>query len=274
MMTNTVNDLVDKVETIERFDYRPSRELREYSDGTKPLPGKRRMVWKTRGRGLLTQLGTATGHRPVVEVTDDQVITWCSLLDPNRAKSQRWALAVTVDALPLILAPLDDQPSPTFALEQYLAIVKGIGDLRARVRQAAGRDKGKNAPPATALREIVGLVLEVDGKGGHVVTDRAVRDAAHEIRSWRSQARIALGYDVEIIRLRERHCLECRGWLYVRKDASSDVWCRPPNIVVAGPEREGEPFPVRWIESCGAIWPRSTWLQLLPDIRPDERTAS
>lgn len=275
-----VNEFVVKVETDERFSYQPSRDHPAYADGKKPLPKTPvRRRWKTSDRGLLDQAAIAAGQRPAVQAKVTVGVTWCNLA--TRHEFRRLVQVASVDAQPLVetAAPLGGRPDggrsrsgkpgsrppgSTQVLEEYLLIVAGVDQLRRRVRRAAGRTAGARVPTDQALREIVGMLLEVDGKGLPVISEKEVDHVGHELRAWRSSARIALGYDVEIIQLPKRHCLECGGKLFVRKDASSDVWCRPTGGFVEGPALEGEPFPVRH-QSCGFAWPRHTWIQLLQD---------
>lgn len=267
--------------------------------------------WKTRERGLLEQLSRGIGDHPSVRVRAEQltVVSWCNLR--SRKVRHALVLAESVSATKLLDAapvsavapstaaasdrattswrtstaneasirpaggrsrkPGSRPPGSLSVLEEFVLVVTGIQTLRADVRRAAGRTAGGRVGPATALREVVDLLREVDGRGEPVVPEALVDRALRLLRSWRSTSRVALGYDIEVIELPHRHCLECGGKLVVRKDASSDVWCRPlDGRYIQGPALEGQPWPIPH-ESCGAVWPRNTWIQLLQDHPYDER---
>ncbi|MFV2172304.1 DNA polymerase beta superfamily protein [Actinomadura sp. LOL_016] len=149
----------------------------------------------------------------------------------------------------------------TSAPELHDAIRRGIDRLRADLRAAAERTWGGRKAPSDALREIVGLVAEVDDDTAH--------DAVRRARGWVTAARIHLRYDAPIVRLRELVCGQCRGDLHVRADASTAVWCAGhPAIEVLGPTLLGGdwgPVEYRAEPGCGERYPRGSWIRLLED---------
>lgn len=173
----------------------------------------------------------------------------------------------------------------TSATDLLLTIQDGTAELRAHLRAAADRTRGAKVRTSTALRELVGLALEVD-------TDTAV-DAVWAVRGWVSAARVLLAYDAPVLVLRDLYCRECRGALHARADASTAVWCvgRPRTAVlgpagrvtVEGPALEGAEWPVRladpWgpvvypaYDSCGETYGRGAWVGLLAQAAKERRS--
>ncbi|TDD37856.1 hypothetical protein E1287_07305 [Actinomadura sp. KC06] len=150
----------------------------------------------------------------------------------------------------------------TSAVELYDDIRRGIDRLRRDLRQAAGRTWGGRKAPSDALRECVGLLLDVD--------DDTARDAVHQVRGWVSTCRIRLGYDAPIVKLRDLVCGQCGGTLHVRADASTAVWCAGyPTAHVTGPGWPGDEWgPVEYPAEpgCGERYPRGSWIKLLEDV--------
>lgn len=147
----------------------------------------------------------------------------------------------------------------TSAVELYDDIRRGIDRLRRNLRAAAGRTWGGRKAPSQALRECVGLVLDVD--------DDTAQDAVRLVRSWVSTCRIHLGYDAPIVRLKDLVCGSCGGDLHVRADASTAVWCAGhPAAHVHGPGLPGTEWgPVEYPAEpgCGERYPRGSWIRLL-----------
>jgi hypothetical protein len=163
----------------------------------------------------------------------------------------------------------------TSATDLLADIITGTARLRAWLGSAAGRPAGAARTTSGALRELVGLVLEVDDE----TADRTIAT----VRGWVNTARVLLGYDAPVVALRDAHCRICRGELHVRADASTAVWCagRPETrvhgparwIPVEGPARAGEDWPIGYAEEwpvvypayegCGATYPQGSWITLL-----------
>ncbi|MFE9099864.1 hypothetical protein [Actinomadura geliboluensis] len=87
------------------------------------------------------------------------------------------------------------------------------------------------------------------------------------VRGWVSTARIFLGYDAPIVRLKDLVCGQCGGDLHVRADASTAVWCAGhPALQVHGPALPGADWPpVEYPPEpgCGERHPRGSWIRLL-----------
>ncbi|MCQ0012671.1 hypothetical protein [Actinomadura madurae] len=149
----------------------------------------------------------------------------------------------------------------TSAVELYDEIRRGIDRLRRDLRQAARRTWGGRKASSEALRECVGLLLDVD--------DDTARDTVRTVRSWVSTCRIHLGYDAPIVKLRDLVCGQCGGDLHVRADASTAVWCAGhPAAYVHGPGWPGDDWgPVEYPAEpgCGERYPRGSWIRLLED---------
>lgn len=138
----------------------------------------------------------------------------------------------------------------TAAFDLLTDITAGAVALHARLSRIDPKTSRKTTPGA--LRSIVGLSLTAD--------DTDVGRAAKTVRSWVTAANVLLRYEAPISQLHVV-CPDCHGRLWVRSDASSDVWCAGPGRV-HGPPLEDAPFPV-YYGGCGAAWPRGMWLDLL-----------
>lgn len=154
----------------------------------------------------------------------------------------------------------------TTAVEMHDDIRRGVDRLRRDLRAETGQDWGGRKATAAALRELVGLLPDVD--------EATARWTVARVRGWVSAARIMLGYDAPIVRLRDVVCGICEGDLHVRADASTAVWCaghRPRRV--AGPELPGADFPVVYpeVEPCGERYPRGSWIKLLERAEAAQR---
>lgn len=102
----------------------------------------------------------------------------------------------------------------------------------------------------------------VSGYGSLVEVALADEDLGKQVAAYLrrlvARARIAAGYDVRIVTLRDIVCPECGSDLRVRTDASSAVWCSGNAL---GQDDEDE------LEECGLTWPRHTWISLLETAR-------
>ncbi|NEA21599.1 hypothetical protein [Actinomadura bangladeshensis] len=147
----------------------------------------------------------------------------------------------------------------TSAVELYDDIRRGIDRLRCDLRAAAGRTWSGRKAPTEALRECVGLLLDVD--------DDTAKAAVQQVRGWVSTCRIFLGYDAPIVKLRDLVCGQCGGGLHVRADASTAVWCAGhPPVPVEGPALPGVDWPpvkLPAVPGCGERYPRGSWIRLL-----------
>ncbi|WP_433330042.1 hypothetical protein [Spirillospora sp. CA-294931] len=156
----------------------------------------------------------------------------------------------------------------TGALELHDDIRRGVDQLRRDLRAAAGKSWGGRKAPEAALTECVGLLLDVD--------DDTAREAVRRVRAWVSTARIVLGYDAPIVRLRDVVCGECGGELHVRADASTAVWCAGhPATWCYGPGLPGTEwgaveYPA--LEGCGERYPRGAWIKLLEQSEKDKES--
>lgn len=204
-LADLVNELVGEVRTSERFT----------RDPLGPWKGRtfdqRTGHHLTREAGLLTQLDQAA--MPGGGAREDEA-------SPSKPTSR---------------------PPVTGAFELSCDVVVGASKLRRDLRTATGRTLGRRQHVADDLREIVGLVPELD--------DDTARGVLRQVRKWVTSARVVLKYDVPIAELRDMCCPYCEGPLRVRRDASSEVWCATPNC--------------RDDEGRRHTWPRSMWLFLL-----------
>lgn len=159
---------------------------------------------------------------------------------------------------PLRSLGFESRSPATSAVELYDDIRRGVDRLRRDLRAAAGRSWGGRKAPKDALRELVGLVANVDGD--------TADDAVRQVRGWVSTARILLRYDAPIVALRDVVCGQCEGELQVRADASTPVWCAGhPAVTVYGPALPDQDWPVTYppIVGCGEKYPRGSWIRLL-----------
>lgn len=123
--------------------------------------------------------------------------------------------------------------------------------------------------PEEAASVLLELADEAKAAGHDTLIDAALADEHHgqriaaRLRAVVNHARVVLKYDAPIVTLRDVHCPECGGELWVRKDASGPVRCSG-TLPLHGPAVEDGPWPIGW-ERCGASWPRWTWVRLLEE---------
>lgn len=136
----------------------------------------------------------------------------------------------------------------------------------ARLLAAAGNPPYRRGLDAI-LRHMVALVAEVD--------ERTAAAVVAATRRWVSAARLQVGYDAPVVRLRDIVCPDCGGPLHVRSDASTPVWCTG-RWTVEGPALPGDPWPIQ--VECGLTYPRHTWPDLFAagdtpeEIKPPKTT--
>lgn len=240
------------------------------------------VIHRTHRSGLLDQLGTV---QTTAGTTAVKVLRWqrdtdgpCRHDEATRCWHGRWVHA-RIEQRPiagLVAAgggvpggspgwdadgALSPQPSGgSFESAEPIADAWHVADeIRAGLREI-GRDLHADGwrPPET----LITIALADEETGARI---------AARLRSLVSRARIAAGYDVPVVPLRDVYCPDCGGSMHVRADASSAVWCAG-TVPLHGPAAEDGAWPIGY-ERCGAKWPRGSWVKLLAEATAGERMA-